>query len=143
MNGTHLVFAQDNSEKLKIAIEQKAFSFYAKSINPMKGGSRQLNPGYLVTVKGDSLISRLPYFGRVYQTSIGEDGGYNFESHDFSYQVKDRKKGGWNVTIKTRDQKNQRQLLFTVSPNGSTTLNVTSNDRESISYFGTIEVQEN
>jgi hypothetical protein len=133
-------FAQDQgTENLQSAIDQKSITFLAQWMSPMKGGSRQLNPGYELTVKGDTLIANLPYVGRAYQASMDNDGGFNFTSYQFDYQIKLRKKGGWNITIKTKDLKSQRQFNLTIFQNGSASLNVSCNDRESISYNGSID----
>lgn len=136
-------FAQDTSDQttvtLQSAIEHKSYTYLVQSVTPMKGGTRQLNPGYTLSIKGDTLVANLPYFGRVYQSSIGADGGFNFTSHEFDYQIKPRKKGGWNVSIKTKDLTSQRQFNLTVSKSGSTSLTVLCSDRESISYYGLLD----
>ena len=135
--------AGDQTEEvLTSAIEKKSYTYRVQSVTPMKGGTRQLNPGYTLTVKGDTLIANLPYFGRVYQSTIGGDAGFNFTSYVFDYQVKPRKKGGWIVTIKTKDLPSQRQFNLTVSKNGSTSLSVLCSDRESISYYGALDTQK-
>ncbi len=140
--GVLVALAQDTADQttdLPSAIEHKSYTYRVQSVTPMKGGTRQLNPGYTLIVKGDTLIANLPYFGRVYQAPIGTDGGFNFSSYEFEYQVKPRKKGGWNVSIKTKDQPSQRQFNLTVTKSGSTTLTVLCSDRESISYYGVLE----
>ncbi len=137
-----ITHAQDQgtaTESLQAAIDHQSFTFLAQSMSPMKGGTRQLNPGYSFSVKGDTLVANLPYVGRAYQASMGNDGGFNFTSYLFDYQIKLRKKGGWNITIKTKDLKSQRQFNLTVFQNGSASLNVSCNDRESISYSGSID----
>jgi hypothetical protein len=139
VTGVSVSFAQDSSDQLQSYIEHKLFSYRVQSVTPMKGGTRQLNPGYTLTVKGDTLVVNLPYFGRVYQSAIGADGGFNFTSYEFDYQVKPRKKGGWNVSMKTKDLSNQRQFNLTVSKNGSASLTVLCSDRESISYYGAVD----
>lgn len=145
--GISVSFAQtDNvqtSEGLRSAIEHKSFSFLVKSVTPLNGISRHMEPGSLLMINGDLLISRLPYFGRVSQYFFqGENDLLDFESHQFDYQIKARKKGGWKVTIRTKDQLKQRQLIFAISPNGFSTLNVISNDLDPNSYNGTIKIQE-
>lgn len=138
-------FAQvDNnqtSESLRSAIEHKTFSFLVKSMMEYSG-MRQMEIDFSVMIKGDWVISRLPYSGRAHQ-SFYKDWQYAFNSSQFDYQVKVRKKGGWKVTIKTRDLPKQRQLIFMISPKGTATLNVISNDLDPSSYIGTIEIQEN
>ncbi len=138
--------AQDKSdqttETLQAAIGQKSYTYLVQSVTPMKGGARQLNPGYILTIKGDTLIANLPYFGRVYQSAVNADAGFNFTSYTFDYQVKPRKKGGWNVSIKTKDQPSQRQFNLTISKSGSTSLTVLCSDRESISYYGILDTSK-
>jgi hypothetical protein len=136
-------FSQDQSSSIQRDIEKKQFTFLAQSVTPSKGGSRQLSPGYTLQVKGDTLICYLPYFGRVYQPSFGtNDAGLDFTSTQFDYQTKVRKKGGWDVKIKTKDLTNQRQLSMTIFQNGTASLTVISSDRESISFFGSLNVKQ-
>ncbi len=137
-------FSQDtqSTDALQSAIEKKSYTYLVQSVTPMKGGMRQLNPGYALTIKGDTLVANLPYFGRVYQAAYGADGGFNFTSYQFDYQIKTSKKGGWNVSIKTKDQPSQRKFNLTVSKNGSASLTVLCSDRESISYYGTLDTEK-
>jgi len=129
-------------DTLQSAIEHKSYTYRVQSTTPMKGGTRQLNSDYTLIVKGDTLVANLPYFGRVYQSSIGADGGFNFTSYKFDYEIKPRKKGGWNVSIKTKDLSSQRQFNLTVSKSGSTSMTVLCSDRESINYYGVLDTQK-
>ena len=67
------------------------------------------------------------------------DAGIKFTSSDFTYTVKDRKKNGWDVTIKAKDGTRSHQIFLTISSNGSASARVLSSDRESISYNGYIQ----
>jgi hypothetical protein len=100
---------------------------------------RQLTPGYKLIVTGDTLTCNLPYIGTVYQPTIGSDGGFEFTSYKFDYQSKIRKKGGWVIKIKTKDTKGLNQFILTLFENGTASLNINSSDRQSISYFGTLQ----
>lgn len=138
-----VAFSQDQSSSIQTDIEKKQFEFLAQSVTPTKGGTRQLNPGYTVLVKGDTLICYLPYFGRVYQPSFGtSDAGLDFTSTQFDYQTKVRKKGGWDVKMKTKDLTKQRQLSMTIFQNGTASLTVISSDRESISFLGSLKMKQ-
>lgn len=119
--------------------EERTFFFQATSMTPSKGGTRNITGTYGVRVKGDTLIVDLPYVGRVYSVDIANPG-MNFESRKFRYTVADhkKKKDRFTVEVRTDDQKGDRTLLFVVFNNGNTTLNVTSSDREYISYNGRI-----
>lgn len=121
-------------------IETKAYVFKVQSATPMKGGTKQLTTEYTIRVSTDSLISDLPYFGRAYQATPGSaEGGIKFTSTSFDYATVNRKKGGWNITIKPKDVKSIQELILTVFDNGSASLNVNCNDRQPISYSGYIE----
>ncbi len=127
-------------EATKQRIDAKRFLFQAQSATPMKGGYRQLTPGYTFLVSPDTLISDLPYYGRAFSAPMNvSETGMKFTSLDFEYTVKNRKKGGWELTIKPRDVRNSPQVYFSISPNGTASLRISSNDRESISYSGYIE----
>ena len=120
------------------AVNSKQFVFKAQTVLPMTGASRFLTSDYEVKLLGDSLVSYLPYFGRAYSVTYGERGGIDFTSTKFDYKVKPGKKGGWDVTIITNDVKNAQRLNFTISDNGYTYLQVTSNNRQPIAFNGYI-----
>lgn len=121
-------------------VQNKGYVFQAQSMSPMRGGMRQLTYGYSVVVKTDTLISELPYMGRLTQPSYGADEGLRFESHAYEYSVKKRKKDGWDVKIKFTDNHQVREFSFTIFENGRADLRVNCLDRDPISYSGTIEV---
>lgn len=147
-----LVFFQCTSSKKVTAIEPgdainmiqaHEFRFVAERVNPLRGRMRHLTSSYDVTVKNDSLVSYLPYFGRAYQAPMDpSEGGIQFTSTQFSYEVNEDKKNSWNVSIKPTDQPDVQQFLFTIFDNGTATLNVTSTHRDPISFYGNIQKAE-
>lgn len=128
--------------ELQDMINSKNFVFTAQSVFPMTGGSRQLTSRYDVRIVGDSVVADLPYFGRAYSATYGEPGGINFTSTKSTYKVKQRKKGGWDISIKPKDGKDVRELNFTISENGYTNLQVNSNNRQPISFSGYLSKQK-
>jgi len=79
----------------------------------------------------------LPYFGRAYTAPINpEDAGYDFTSTNFTYSVVPKKKGSYQITINTKDKINTVTFALTVFNNGKADLQVTSINREAISYSG-------
>jgi hypothetical protein len=134
-----LLHAQDlDKATVKTLIDSKNFTFKAQTVLPMTGGSRQLTSDYDVRFLGDSIVAYLPYFGRSYTATYGGEGGIDFTSTQFDYKAKARKKGGWDVSIHPKDAKDTRELNFTISDTGNTTLQVTSNNRQAISFHGYI-----
>lgn len=121
-------------------INAQRFKFVAQSVTPLRGSLRHLTSAYDVTVKKDSLVSYLPYFGRAYQAPMNpSEGGIQFTSTRFSYDVNARQKNSWDIIIKPGDQSDIQQLFFTIFDNGTATLNVTSTQRDPISFSGRIQ----
>ena len=105
----------------------------------MTGKSVQLSPGYDLTVTKDRVTAYLPHFGRATTAPIDPtDGGIKFTSQSFVYNVKPRKNGGWDVMIDLKDVATVTALTLTFFDNGSATLDVNSNQRDPISFKGTI-----
>ena len=119
-------------------IKSKEFVFKAQTVLPITGMSRQLTSDYDVRFLGDSIVAYLPYFGRAYSAGYGEGGGIDFTSTKFDYKATQRRKGGWDISIKPKDAKDVQQMNLTVSENGYATLQVTSNNRQPISFNGYI-----
>lgn len=140
VGGFEAVSAQEaNSTTLKTILSSKSFIFRAQSAWPLQGTVVQLTSGYDMKVLHDSLNTYLPYFGRAFTAGYGNDGGINFTSKKFDYKVREKQKGGWEVTIKPNDARDIVEMNYSVSTNGYATLQVISNNRQAISYYGIIE----
>jgi len=125
--------------QIRIMLEEQRYFFVAQSTTPSRGGLRQLTGGYNLRVSKDSLVSDLPYFGRAYTASYGStDGGIKFTSVDFGYKAEPRKKGGWNITINPKEINTCREMNLLVYEDGTASLNVSSNDKQPISFKGII-----
>ncbi len=123
-------------------VANKDFIFSATSLSPMNGKTRTLTDPYEVRVKKDSVISYLPYFGRVQTAPVNpDDAGVNFTSTRFDYKVNAGKKSSWEVNIKFKDQMNTQEFNFTIYDDGSALLNVSSLLRDPISYRGDIKLK--
>jgi hypothetical protein len=133
-------FSQNTKDKIKAIVESRSFTFNAQTATPQKGGTRQLDAGYTLLLRNDTLFCDLPYMGRVYQTQIGSsDGGFKFQSRKFEYQYKSGKNGKWTVRLNTKDLQNQRDFYLTIAPNGIASVSVSCIDRQSISYSGIVK----
>ena len=130
--------AQDSPD-VKALVDAQHFEFVAESANPMRGRSIYLSPGYTFYVSKDTVESDLPYYGRAYQAPMNpSSAGIKFTSTDFTYTIKDRKKKGWDIFIKTNDASPPTQANLSIFADGSASLRVTSMDRQSISFYGYI-----
>ena len=84
-------------------------------------------------------MADLPCFGQVYAMPMNtKDIGTRFTAHDFDYKLKERKKGGCDISIVPKDTRDQNTLKFSIYKDGTIYLYVTNNSRQSISYRGYI-----
>lgn len=130
-----------DKEAVRQLIESRHYTCAMQSVTPSGGRMKQLSPGYTLTVAGDSLISNLPYFGTAQISSSTSGDGYMFTSVSIEYELSMRKKGGWEIRIKTKDQQENPSFMLTVFESGNTSLYVNSISRSSISYAGTLVVK--
>ena len=132
------VRAQNDEATIKNIVESQHFIFKAQQALPSGAASRQLEGNYYdVKVLKDSVIAFLPYFGRAYSvTTYPSDGGIKFTSVKFNYKISKGKKGGWDISIKPDDAINTRELSLSISASGSATLQVISDNRQPISFYG-------
>jgi hypothetical protein len=143
-----VLFAQEESGKPKEnttenlvtnLVHSKHYVFVAETVAPVSGASRSLTSYYDLTISGDTMISYLPYFGRSYSAPVDpSEGGINFTSTDFTYEIKPKKKGGWDILIKPKNVRSAQQLSLFISDNGYASLQVISNNRQPISFSGHI-----
>lgn len=132
-------YSQEKSTSLQRKILDKNYKFIAMSSMSLSGGTRQLTSEYTLRVSGDSVIAYLPYFGVAYSAPVNSsEGGIKFISTHSIYKITNRKKGGWDITIKPTDVSDVQQLYFTIFTNGSASLQVTSTNRQSITFNGNI-----
>lgn len=125
---------------VKAMVSAQNYVFVAQSAMPMRGRVRQLTPDYTLKVAKDSVVSTLPYFGRAYTAPMDPNKiGLEFTTRKFSYSQKDRNKGGWDITILPKDNRDVQQLFLTISEDGYGTLQVTSNNRQPITFNGYIK----
>lgn len=142
--GEQSLFAQSKSEKdqladgLKNRIENKQFTVDVTRAQPMSGKSVYLSSPYSLTLKGDSVYSYLPYYGRAYQLPYGGGDGLRFKEPISHYDVSYNKKGTARVRFKTRTADDYYQFDIQLFPSGSSTINITPTNRQGISFYGTL-----
>lgn len=131
--------------KIKALINSRNYVFEANYVIPQRGGARSLSFGYDMVVSKDTVTTYLPYFGRVtIAPSDPTDGGIKIKSTNFDYVTAPGKRGSYEITITpketdTQGSKDVRYFKLSVSADGYASLQVVSNNRDPISFNGTIE----
>ncbi len=125
-------------EETKALVESKMFVFDARTANPMKGRTMSLTTDYDVKITKDSIYSYLPYYGVAYTASYGGTDSPMIFDKPFETCDMEKTKKGYEVDVTVKNGGDRLDFTFYISENGSTTLNVSSTNRQSISYFGDI-----
>ncbi|MBS1665733.1 MAG: DUF4251 domain-containing protein, partial [Bacteroidetes bacterium] len=124
---------------VKDLVESQNYVFKAQTVMPMAGSTRQLTSDYSLKVTKENIVSYLPYFGRAYTAPMDPSkGGIQFTSKDFDYTLTPGKKQGWTILIKPKDYRDVQQMTLSISSAGYATLQVTSTNRQPISFNGQI-----
>lgn len=125
-------------EEIKNIVESKNFVFDARNANPMKGRSVTLTSDYDVRVTNDSIFSYLPYYGVAYTASYGGTDSPMIFDVPFETCTQEKAKNGYMVKIEAKNKNDRLTYTFHISETGTTNLNVSSMNRQSITYYGEI-----
>lgn len=123
------------------ALEARDYKIAISRMYPMKGSSRSVSYGYSVEVRNDSLISYLPYFGGAYNVPYGGGKGLNFSERIGSYRESQKNNGERQIEINVTNEEDTYIYLIKVFSNGNSSIDVTSRQRDHISYSGELEVK--
>jgi hypothetical protein len=132
----------EQAQAVKQQIESRHYRISVSRMLPMKGPSQHLTSNYSLTVQGDTVISYLPYFGQAYSVPYGGGQGLNFESDITVYSLSFDAKGTAQISFQTRSENDVLLYWIEVFTNGSSSIRVTSNNRQAISFYGTLESAE-
>ena len=114
---------EQKKEAVKKLIESENYKIDVNTAMPMRGRSIPLTSSYSLTIRNDSVISYLPYYGRAYSIPYGGGDGLNFKAILKEYNMEMDKKGNAVITDMNSEPKSSptvRQVSMsickTVSP---------------------------
>lgn len=138
---TTSVYGQ-NEEKIKKIVESKEYKIDVNTMYPMRGPVKHLNSSYVLKVKNDSVFSYLPYYGRAY--SVPYDGGHGlqFEAPIEKYSMKVGKKNKCIIKFNARTNEDNFEFTLEVFDNGSTSIDITMQNREPITFRGDLSTSK-
>ena len=125
-------------EETKALVESKMFVFDARTANPMKGSTKTLTSDYDVRITKDSIYSYLPYYGVAYTASYGGTDSPMIFDKPFDTINMEKTKKGYTVEVDVKNGNDKLDFSFYISENGTTTLSVSSTNRQSITYYGDV-----
>lgn len=134
--------AEQQAKMAQAVAQALAERHYKVSVNmmfPRRGKPQNISPDFSLEVKGDTLVSYLPYFGRAYSVPYGGGKGLNFTVPIAKYQTAKGRKGATLVSIKVKNEEDTYLYHLEIFDNGNTSIDLTAHERESISYSGRMD----
>ena len=133
----HKAMLEKQTRKL---VDSKTFQFCVSQMLPANGSVRVLTTDYNVVLQNDTVNSYLPYFGRAYFVQYGSgESPMTFKTPITDYFAQTDKRDGYLIRFSAKNKSDKINFTFKISTNGSSTLSVTSTNRQSISYYGKLE----
>ncbi len=125
-------------EEIKALVENKAFVFKAANVNPLRERTIVLTSEYEVKLTKDSIFSFLPYFGVAYRAEYGGTESPMIFNQPLESCETEKTKNGYLVKVSVKNKMDVLDFGFHISETGYTSLNVTSINRQAISYYGNV-----
>ena len=129
---------KEKAEEISKLIEEADLRFIAQFAYPMGGGSINLTSEFTLDIEGNKVTAFLPFFGRAYFADYGSrEGGIKFNEVARSIEWK-KEKHGYIAQMEVKSPKDIYRLNFFVTTSGYATLDVSSNNRQSIRFSGIV-----
>lgn len=147
--GASIASAQSKKEKrkqkeliVKEIVESENYKIDVTTAYPRRGHMVPLTSPYSLEIRNDSVFSHLPYFGRAYSIPYGGGSGLMFKAPIEKYQMIYNKHGVAKAELTARSEEDKIKFYFTISPNGSSNIDATMQQRESIRFSGELAIPE-
>lgn len=123
-------------------LDNRRFTIDVNYMRPRGSMQPRSVDGYSLALKGDTVISYLPYFGRVSSGiyGYGGDSGLNFTGKVENYTVTYPKSGLMRVTFVTRSREDRYHYQVEVTTGGSAAITVIGDDHQSIDFEGNLHI---
>ena len=121
------------------ALGNRHYTIHVKMMYPRRREAVNVTSDYTLEVKGDTLVSYLPYFGRAYNVPYGGGKGLNFTAPILDYESVRTKKDMTHILLKTDNGEGPMLYELEIFDNGNSFIRVMSREREDIEYSGEME----
>lgn len=121
-------------------LKEQDFTFTAQAYATASSGKKQMTDPYSFKVSLDSIVGVLPYYGQSYTAQINlTDGSINFSILKYKYEMIEKKKGRYQVSIKPEDKNTTiKSFYMTIFTDGTGQVDVLSRNREPMTFYGSI-----
>ena len=130
------------AQRIDQQIKDMRFRIYVDMMHPTGYPVRHLTSNYYFEVKGDTVISYLPYMGRAYNVPYGGGKALNFEGKLLGSKVRKERDDRYLMVLDVSSEEDQYRYVIDTFDNGSSTIYVYARERESISFSGKMETED-
>ena len=130
------------AQAVEKALAERHYKVEISMMNPRRGSAVIVSPDFSLKVKGDTLVSYLPYFGRAYNVPYGGGKGLNFTAPISEYHSSKERNGATQITMKVINEEDVYTFRLEIFSNGNASIDLTARERESINYSGQMEMEE-
>lgn len=134
--------AAERAEKalaVERALASRHYVVDVQMMYPRSGRAVNVSSNYSLEIKGDTVVSYLPYFGRAFSIPYGGGKAFNFSAPIISYESASDQKGKTYVRLVTDNEEDVITFQLEIFDNGQTTIDVQAREREPITYSGELE----
>ena len=96
---------KEKKEPVMKLIESENYKIDVNTAMPMRGRSIPLTSSYSLTIRNDSVISYLPYYGRAYSIPYGGGDGLNFKAILKEHNVQNRQSISFQGELDIKEEK--------------------------------------
>lgn len=127
------------AQHVREGIENRRFTINVDRMYPMRMPARHLSSTYSLEIKGDTIVSYLPYFGRAYNVPYGGGKALNFTGIMSYYEPRQGKRDETRIEIGVENEEDTYVYTLSIFSNGNTSIDVFSRNREQIAFSGEME----
>lgn len=133
---------EQKKEAVVRSIRSGHYKIDVQTALPMSGPSVPLSARFSLEIRNDSVFSDLPYFGRAYSIPYGGGDGLQFSAPVQDYTVEIDKKGTAEIRFMVRNSEDQYEFSTKIYSNGSTSIQVNMQRRQSINFHGQLNTDK-
>ena len=120
------------------AIAQGSLRIRVDMAKTMRGSVIPVGPEFFIELRGDTVCSYLPYFGRAYAASIGDRGALDFEARPTAFSSDGTPGGGRRIEFKVRTVEDLFRFSIEIDADGRVSISVQPQRRDRISFSGDV-----
>ncbi|MDF9829424.1 DUF4251 domain-containing protein [Parabacteroides sp. PF5-6] len=131
---------EQKQKEVKELLESGYYTIEVERALPLNGTPVNLTSSYTLEMRGDSVISHLPYFGRAYNIPYGGGDGLRFAKSLTDKNITFDDKGTADIRFEVRTDEDKFTYTVKVFNDGSATIFVQPVNRQSITFQGNLEL---